>query len=132
MCCSSSFIYNLTDFVFTGAKYIDECPVENSIPIHLIVLGSVCLFCTCCVGGTRYKTHNQILDQEAEPSVNPLRLLLDLFLSAWFICGYVWIYRNYEPNCDDPESAEYCNKTLYLFALWVNTSYLILSGIALL
>ena len=129
---SSSFIYNLTNFVLTGVKYKDECPVENMIPIHLIVLGSFSLFYTCCVGGNQYRSYNQVLDQEAEPSVNPLRLLLDLFLAAWFICGYAWIYRNYEPNYDDPESAEYCNKTLYLFAFWATISYLMFSGLALL
>lgn len=123
---SSSFIYNLTNFVLTGVRYKDECSVENMIPIHLIVLGSFSLFYTCCVGGNQYRSYNQLLDQEAEPSVNPLRLLLDLFLTAWFICGYVWIYRNYELNY------EYCKKTLYLFAFWGTTSYLMFSGLALL
>ena len=121
------------NFVNTGTKYSDECPVENMIPIYLIVLGSTSLFYTCCVGGSRgYQSYNPSGDQGEEQSVNPIRLLLDLFLLAWFICGYVWIYRNYQPNYDDPESDDYCNKTLYLFAFWASTSYLIASGIGLL
>lgn len=102
------------------------------IPIYLIVLGSTSLFYTCCVGGRRYQSYKQSWEQGEEQSVNPLRLLIDLFVFAWSICGYVWIYRNYEPNYDDPESADYCNKTLYLFAFWLSNSYLFIGGIGLL
>jgi len=34
--------------------------------------------------------------------------------------GCVWVYRIYKPNMDEDHSgdADYCNKTVYLFAFW--------------
>lgn len=98
------------------------------IPIYLIVFGAASLFTTCCAGGIRY---NQGWDQGEEQSINPLQILMESFLFAWFICGNVWIYKNYPPNYADPESADYCNKTLYLFAFWVTNSYYIIFGLVL-
>ena len=118
------------DFVLTGAKYKDECPVESMIPIYLIVLGAVLLIFTCCLNGSRSQSYNR--DEGQGQSVNPLLLVMDLFIFAWFICGLVWICRAYEPNYDNPERADYCNKTLYLFAFWLSNSYLILNGVCLL
>ena len=54
-----------------------------------------------------------------------LQLLVQPFIFVWFVCGNMWIYRNYQPNYVDPESADYCNKTLYLFAYWATNSYYI-------
>ena len=99
------------------------------IPIYLIVLGVALLVYTWCLN-CRCRSYNW--DQEEEQSVNPLLLGMHLFISAWSICGLVWIYRNYEPNYDYPESADYCNKTLYLFAFWLSNAYLIISGTGLL
>ena len=115
------------DCVFIGAKYTDQCAVEPLIPIYLIVTGACGLVANCCSGGTRYQEGGQ----REEGSVNPIQLVVQLFVFAWFVCGNVWIYTNYQPNYDDPESAEYCNKTLYLFAFWATTSYYIITGLAL-
>ena len=116
-------------FVLTGAKYKDECPVENMIPIYLIVLGSTCLFYIC---GSLYQSYKQRSEQEGQCSLKPLLCLMELVISAWLICGCVWIYRKYEPNYDDPESVDYCNKTLYLFGFWLTNSYLVINGLRLL
>ena len=110
---------NALECVFIGAKYKDECPVEPLIPIYLIVAGAFGLVANCCSCGIRYKEGGQ----SEERSVNPMQLVVQLFIFAWFVCGNVWIYTNYQPNYDDAESAEYCNKTLYLFAFWVTNSY---------
>ena len=117
----------LCDYLVIGAKYKDECPVEDMIPIYLIVAGSAGLFSSCCSGGLKYTRS----DGEEEQSVNPLQSLMQLFLFAWFIAGNVWIYRNYEPNYTDPTSPNFCNKTLYLFAFWVTNSYYITFGVVL-
>ena len=122
--------------VFLGAKYKDECPVENMIPIYLIVGGSaglLSIFCACAVESVEYREA-----RSPSQSVSPYwhvikhlcRLLLPL-LFAWFIAGNVWIYKNYEPNYTDPESPYFCHKTLYLFAFWVITSYYIFFGVVL-
>lgn len=120
-------IDNVLEFVFIGCKYEDECPVEPLIPIFLIVAGAFGLFANCCSGGVRYQEGGQ----REEGSVNPLQSVVQLFTFAWFICGNVWIYKNYQPNYADPESADYCNKTLYLFAFWATTSYYIIFGLVL-
>lgn len=110
-------------FIFLGAKYKDECPVEEMIPVYLIVAGAAGLFANCCTGGVRY---NQQGDDGN--TVNLLQALVQFVLFAWFICGNVWIYANYEPNYTDPSSLDYCHKTLYLFAFWVTNSAYILYG----
>lgn len=67
-------------------------------------------------------------DDDEEKKRNPVESLLDCFLFAWFICGNVWIYQNYQPNYDPTSGSEYCNKTLYLFAFWITTATYILIG----
>ncbi|KAL9953437.1 hypothetical protein ACROYT_G040858 [Oculina patagonica] len=111
--------------IVIGAKYKDECPVEDMIPLYLIVAGAAGLFANCCSCGIRYSGG----DDDEEKTVNPVQAIVQLFLFAWFVCGNVWIYTNYEPNYTDPESADYCNKTLYLFAFWVTNSYYIIFGL---
>ncbi|KAJ7370663.1 hypothetical protein OS493_030777 [Desmophyllum pertusum] len=113
--------------IVIGAKYKDECPVEDMIPIYLIVAGSAALFSNCCTCGIKYGGGG---DQE-EQSVNPLQIVAQLFLLVWFVFGNLWIYENYEPNYTDPESPEYCHKTLYLFAFWVTNSYYIIFGLVM-
>ncbi|CAH3021083.1 unnamed protein product, partial [Porites evermanni] len=112
--------------IVMGAKYKDDCPAENMIPIYLIVAGSAGLFSICCAGGVRCTSQ-----EDDQQTVNPLSGLIQLFLFAWFIAGNVWIYSNYEPNYTDPSSPDFCNKTLYLFAFWVTNSYYILFGFVL-
>ena len=108
---------------FLGAKYKDDCPVENMIPIYLIVGGSAGLLSTFCACVVEYR---------ADHGIKQLcRLVFILPLIAWFFAGNVWIYKNYEPNYTDPESPYFCHKTLYLFAFWLITSYYILFGAVL-
>ena len=58
--------------------------------------------------------------------MNPFKYLVQFFVLVWFICGNVWVYRNYEPNYEEPENADYCKKMLYLFAFWVTNSHYII------
>lgn len=96
------------------------------IPIYLIVAGAASLFANCCTCGVKY---NQ--QENDGQTVNPLQAFVQFFLFAWFICGNVWIYTNYEPNYTDPSSLGYCHKTLYLFAFWATNSAYILHGFVL-
>ena len=52
----------------------------------------------------------------------------DIFLFTWFICGNIWVYGKYQPDYTGHNRELYCNKTLYLFAFWLNTSVYILIG----
>jgi hypothetical protein len=47
------------------------------------------------------------------------------------IPGCVWVYRIYKPNMDEEHSsdADYCNKTVYLFAFWLITTAYIFLGL---
>ncbi|XP_068730509.1 transmembrane protein 272-like [Montipora capricornis] len=111
--------------IVLGVKYKDECPVDKMIPIYLIVYGAANLFASCCVCFVvRQKSGG-----DEERSVNPVQAVVQLFLTAWFVCGSVWVYSKYEPNYNDPASADYCHKTLYLSAFWVTTSVYIIHGI---
>ena len=109
-----------------GAKYKNDCPIEDKIPIYLIVAGAVGVFRNLISLGQRAREGDN--DDSEEKRRNPVGSLLDCFLFAWFICGNVWIYRNYEPKYDDLSSPDYCDKTLYLFAFWITTSTYILIG----
>lgn len=111
-----------------GAKYKNRCPVEDKIPIYLIVAGAVGVFRNLISLGRRAKqSDNQ--DEEEEKKKRPLESILDCFLFVWFICGNVWIYKIYKPDLDDVDSSDYCHKTLYLFAFWITTSTYILVGV---
>ena len=118
---------------FLGAKYKDECPVENMIPIYLIVGGSAGLLSTFCACAVECREAT-IAPQPVSPHwqvIKQLSRLVFLPLFVWFIAGNVWIYKNYEPNYTDPKSPYFCNKTLYLFAFWIITFYYILFGAVL-
>ena len=115
--------------VFAGAKYKNQCPVEDKIPIYLIVAGAIGVFRNLISLGQRAKqSDNQ--DEEEEKKKRPVESILDCFLFVWFICGNVWIYQNYvDVNYVDVSDPKYCHKTLYLFAFWITTSTYILVGV---
>ena len=100
--------------------------MENMIPIYLIVGGAAGIFANFCSCGIRYNDG----DKKGR-SVNPLQAVVQVILLAWFTFGYMWIYEIKEPNYTDPSSTDFCNKTLYLFAAWVTTTYYIIFGIML-
>ena len=55
------------------------------------------------------------------------KYIIDSFVAS----GCVWVYRIYKPNMDDDHSgdADYCNKTVYLFAFWLITTAYIFLGL---
>ena len=81
-------------FKFSGAQYLDDCPLEKYIPIYLVVSGSVGLFynifgiikSACCK-----KSPEQMQGEEEEGPAAKLGTcmssLLSCFMSAWFIAG---------------------------------------------
>uniref|UniRef100_A0A8C9VWG0 Uncharacterized protein n=1 Tax=Scleropages formosus TaxID=113540 RepID=A0A8C9VWG0_SCLFO len=63
----------------------------------------------------------------------PIMLLLVAFLFCWFVTGNVWIFSVYPPNYDDTIPQEpYCDRNLYLFALWSTVAMYVLLGVLLL
>ncbi|XP_029113112.1 transmembrane protein 272-like [Scleropages formosus] len=62
-----------------------------------------------------------------------LNSLLVAFLFCWFVTGNVWIFSVYPPNYDDTIPQEpYCDRNLYLFALWSTVAMYVLLGVLLL
>ena len=119
-------------FLFKGAKYKDECPVEPFIPIYLIVGGSFGMLKTVIVLCQRARGHEDDLDMDEDGSMSSKFIdgVLNLFLFTWFIAGNIWIYSKYKPNELPPphEPLNYCHPTLYMFAFWVITASYILMG----
>ena len=113
---------------FAGAKYKNQCPVEEKIPIYLIVAGAVGVLRNLISLCQRAKQSDD-QDEEGQKRKKPVESVLDCFLFVWFICGNVWIYQHYQPDYDNPSSPGYCHHTLYLFAFWVTTSMYILVGV---
>lgn len=115
--------------IVIGAKYKNQCPVEDKIPIYLIVGGAVGVFRNLISLCQRSMKSNDNEDDD-EKKKRPFESILDCFLFVWFICGNVWIYRIYQPHyTTDPSDSEYCHKTLYLFAFWITTSAYIFAGV---
>ncbi|EDO47125.1 predicted protein, partial [Nematostella vectensis] len=112
--------------IVIGAKYKNQCPIEDKIPIYLIVGGSFGIFRNLVSLCQRARKKEG--EEEEQKRRNPLESVLDCFLTAWFIAGNVWIYSNYQPNYDPSSGNAYCNQTLYLFAFWLTTATYIMLG----
>lgn len=55
--------------------------------------------------------------------------LLNCILLGWFIAGCVIVFRNYEPDFENPLSARYCNRTVYMYTFWLITTAIMLVGL---
>lgn len=113
-----------------GIQNQDECTINDKIPLYLIVAGGAgvaaialqMLDCLCCNSSG-----------EGESGGNPclkfIVQILNLFCTAWFICGNVWVYKAHKTVIfDDAESEFYCSKLVYLFSFWSITSVYICIG----
>ncbi|KAG8183956.1 hypothetical protein JTE90_005187 [Oedothorax gibbosus] len=112
--------------ILVGTKYFGECPVEQFIPVYLIVGGTFGVVKNLLGFFSRCKTN----ENDQERLIHRSRdSILNCFLIAWFITGCIWTYRVYEPEYEDEKSPFYCNKTLYLFAFWLVTTSFIMIGL---
>ncbi|GFY75295.1 uncharacterized protein TNIN_352331 [Trichonephila inaurata madagascariensis] len=112
--------------ILVGTNYFGECPVEQFIPVYLIVGGTFGVVKNVLGFFSRWKTN----ENEQERLIHRSRdSILNCFLIAWFITGCIWTYKVYEPEYEDEKSPFYCNKTLYLFAFWLVTTTFIVVGL---
>ena len=100
----------------------DKCPVDDRIPIFLIVAGAT------GIASKILPFINRKLDLTI---LTILISLLYIFEFVWMIVGSVWIYRIYEPNYVEVFS-NYCNKTAYLLGFWILTIRWVAMGIMIL
>lgn len=113
--------------IIIGVTYLGDCPVEKYIPVYLIVGG---IF-GAVKNMINFRSRCRTGEGESGDSLpqKPHDNILNCFLLIWFIAGCVWIYRVYEPEYEDTDSAFYCNKTVYLFAFWLVTTAFIVTGL---
>lgn len=119
-------------YIAIGAVYLHDCPVQEMIPIYLIVAGAFACFPflgdLCSSKGS--ESFFKIKLRKSFASWNSL---VTKFLFCWFLTGNYWIYSVFEPSYDKngTDVSRYCNKTLYLFSFSTTTIIYILLGIAL-
>ncbi|XP_030055269.1 transmembrane protein 272 [Microcaecilia unicolor] len=143
------FLFALVGFLtlplsmaFTGMKFMEDCPVQPLIPLYLLVGGVVGSFKVILLlyDSTRMRqllSKSVVIDDDDDDEypwrLNAhkyyIHLTLSLFLSIWFILGNYWVFSVYPPNFIPPfhQPQDYCDKTLYIFALGV----LVLSHVVL-
>lgn len=68
---------------------------------------------------------NEILDGSSRLKSSVCGSLLFFALVGWFIAGCIIVFRNFEPEFNNPNSLRYCNRTVYMFTFWLITSGLL-------
>ncbi|KAF5304274.1 hypothetical protein FQA39_LY09801 [Lamprigera yunnana] len=97
----------------------DDCPIQDKIPLYLIVAGSVGLLSKLL----------PFINRNLEWCLlDVLISVLYLFEFIWIILGSVWIYSIYQPNFD-PSAGEYCDKSTYSMGFWLLTGYWVFLGV---
>ncbi|XP_035687796.1 transmembrane protein 272-like [Branchiostoma floridae] len=115
--------------IVLGAINIHDCPIQRMIPIYLLVFGCFGILKNIISLYERYKNHREN-ETENNAKQNPLEVMINCFLLAWFIAGNYWIYSVHRAvNMDDPTHEYYCDPTAYLFAFWVTTTAYIFVGL---
>ncbi|KAJ7363287.1 hypothetical protein OS493_011570 [Desmophyllum pertusum] len=108
--------------IVIGATYKNQCPINDKIPIFLVVGGAVGVlrFLIWCLG-VKLKAQEFANNHEGmhKKKIILLKSILDIFLFAWFICGTVWTVPIFPPDYDDPSSSEYCHRSVYLCAFLI-------------
>ena len=109
-----------------GAKYKDDCPIEQKIPIWLIVSGVVALFQG--IFAPAFRNDGKSEQNSGRSVFRAVGLIINIFQMVWLIIGSVWIYGNYEPDYNKADDYKFCHETVYMFSFWIlNVTYIGLS-----
>jgi hypothetical protein len=114
-----------------GIVHVNDCHVENNIPIYMIVSGAcglaIVLFlllsstCSYCRSSAIAKksTHQFMICTIA--IARGMQGLLAVFLFVWFFVGNYWVFSaRTRVQTDRPnDSTTYCHPSLYWFAFYV-------------
>ncbi|XP_050309153.1 transmembrane protein 272-like [Anthonomus grandis grandis] len=103
-----SLIFALIMFI-VGIYGVHKCRADENIPFFLIVIGGIGVISKACsmVRETVLREHAHV--QYAESSLYTVELV-------FLLLGSYWVFKEYQPNYDDPSNSKYCNKTVYMFA----------------
>lgn len=100
-----------------GVMHLKDCPLQPYIPIYLVVIG-VSSMASLLMTYIKYT----IMEENVLHSLCSICVfLIHFFNICWFISGNVWVYSVHAPNYNQTSGKEYCQKTIYNFAFWLNS-----------
>lgn len=116
--------------VVVGASHMHDCPAEN-IPTFLVIGGCVWVFKNMLHLWSKCRKSTGQPELEADIVMRHRKYdsIINCFLFGWFIAGCFLVYKVYPPNYVDKNNADYCNRTVYLYAFWLVTSTFIVFGL---
>ena len=118
-------------FTFLGLEYRKQCTIQPNIPIYLIVFGAFGIFrnILCVIDKIKERlSNNEGSGEDGNSKEKACGSTMDIFLFVWFLCGNIWVYGISQPDFRNVYSSEHCNRTVYVFAFWLNTSIYIVFG----
>ncbi|CAF3338375.1 unnamed protein product [Rotaria sp. Silwood1] len=113
-----------------GIRYIKDCPVDNKIPLYMIVSGacgigiilflllsSTCTFYRSSIVA-RKSTHKFMICTIA--FARGMQGIIAIFLLIWFFVGNFWVFgARYRLQTNNPNDNNYCHPVLYWFGFYV-------------
>ncbi|CAG9823584.1 unnamed protein product [Phaedon cochleariae] len=102
-----SLVFNVAMLVI-GCLAVNKCPVQEYVPLYLIVTGAVGLL-SKIITFLREKLIRHFQVTFIESSLYTIE-------SVFFVLGSYWVYKVYPPNYDPLSGHSYCQKTAYMFA----------------
>jgi hypothetical protein len=98
--------------IVVGLTYKEDCPINRSIPLWLIVDGIFVILLGLSIFLFKYY------------DCSLMSSILALFLFSWLIRGSTWVYKIKDKvvtSNDSSDSLLYCNYYCYLLAFWTIT-----------
>ncbi|XP_022245971.1 uncharacterized protein LOC111086629 isoform X2 [Limulus polyphemus] len=104
-------------FLAFSTIHRNNCPAQPCIPIYMTTSG--------CLGivGVLIGVTRQVMEKRGRKRIviflHKFVLVSSIcIILPWYVVGCVWLYQTYEPQYEDKSSADYCHKSLYLFAFF--------------
>lgn len=117
--------------LFSGVKYINDCPKEPRLPIYLLVggaFGTLKLLSTLWRNMRSRRHHDlEIIydDQDSDGAFatntyKTMDTVLLLFLTGWLVTGTYWMLSIWKPHFQQllHEPSNWCDKTVYMFCVY--------------
>lgn len=120
---------NKSETSISGVKYINDCPIQSSVPVYLLV-GGCCGVLRILATMWRNLQYRRQLDSYNDSYVHEglyvsqtyrlMNVFLTLFLIGWLVAGSHWVFGVWEPPYSQPlhEPSNWCDRTVYRFAVY--------------
>ncbi|CAG2117383.1 unnamed protein product [Medioppia subpectinata] len=121
--------YNPMCVLIISCIYVKSCPNAPSIPAVLIVYGLVVVlgFVWQRLKG-RINQTKDVMKRVVFITTNLLYLLNIIIFITWIVV----VYTSAAPDFDDVDAQNYCNRNVYLLALYLINTYLLTIAVSLL